>query len=77
MIVSKCGERVSSDPKLVPYILPLIEGAAFLYVGCDRGKAHALYVLPQYPVSFIAIKCISTANTNERRDFEDLQDLSE
>ena len=36
-----------------------------------------LYVLPQYPVSFIAIKCISTAKTNEKGDFEKLQDLSE
>ena len=36
-----------------------------------------LYVLPQYPVSFIAIKYISTAKTNEKGDFEKLQDLSE
>jgi hypothetical protein len=32
MIVRKCGEKVSSDLKLVPYILPLIEGAVILDV---------------------------------------------
>jgi len=30
--------KVSSDPKLVPYILPLVEGAIILDVGCGRGK---------------------------------------
>jgi len=30
--------KVSSDPKLVPYILPLVEGAVILDVGCGRGK---------------------------------------
>jgi ubiquinone/menaquinone biosynthesis C-methylase UbiE len=29
---------VSSDPKLIPYILPLIEGAVVLDIGCGRGK---------------------------------------
>jgi hypothetical protein len=28
--VRKCGERVGGDPKLVPYILPLVEGAVIL-----------------------------------------------
>ena len=30
--------KVSSDPKLVPYILPLVEGSIILDVGCGRGK---------------------------------------
>jgi len=30
--------EVSSDPKLVPYILPLVEGSTVLDVGCGRGK---------------------------------------
>jgi len=30
--------EVSSDPKLIPYILPLIEGSIVLDVGCSRGK---------------------------------------
>lgn len=38
MIVRKYGEKMSSDPKLVPYILPLVEGAVILDVGCGRGK---------------------------------------
>jgi len=29
---------VSSDPKLVPYILPIIEGTSILDVGCGNGK---------------------------------------
>ena len=29
---------MSSDPKLIPYILPLVEGAVVLDVGCGRGK---------------------------------------
>lgn len=29
---------MSSDPKLVPYILPLVEGSIVLDVGCGRGK---------------------------------------
>lgn len=34
----KSDGKVSSDPKLVPYILPLVEGAAILDLGCGRGK---------------------------------------
>jgi ubiquinone/menaquinone biosynthesis C-methylase UbiE len=30
--------KVSSDPKLVPYVLPLVEGAVILDVGCGRGN---------------------------------------
>jgi SAM-dependent methyltransferase len=29
---------MSSDPKLIPYILPLIDGSAILDVGCGYGK---------------------------------------
>lgn len=34
--------KVSSDPKLVPYILPLVGGAVILDVGCGRGKRRYL-----------------------------------
>jgi SAM-dependent methyltransferase len=29
---------MSSDPKLIPYILPIIEGSAILDIGCGYGK---------------------------------------
>ena len=35
---------MSSDPKLVPYILPLVEGAVILDVGCGREKWGYLLV---------------------------------
>jgi 2-polyprenyl-3-methyl-5-hydroxy-6-metoxy-1,4-benzoquinol methylase len=31
-------KKVSGDPKFVPYILPLVEGAVILDIGCGRGK---------------------------------------
>ena len=31
-------KKLSSDPKLVPYILLLIEGGSILDIGCGQGK---------------------------------------
>ena len=36
--IGELSDKMSSDPKLIPYVLPLIDGCRILDVACGKGK---------------------------------------